>query len=106
VAEELGVEVVDVPDVNFSSFTIPAYGVEPSLIAYSVCYEANKISEPIKGLNAVYLMKVISSSTVEMSDYASEQIRLTNGLSSRVDYQVFEALKESSEIVDNRAKYF
>lgn len=106
VAEELGTEVVEANDVNFASFTIPAYGVEPALIAYAVCTEENKISAPVKGLNAVYLLKVVSTSAVEQTDFATEQIRMLNSLSSRVDYQVFEALKKSSDIIDNRAKFF
>ncbi len=106
IAQQLGVDIREANDVNFASFTIPALGVEPAVIAYAVATDENKISEPVKGMNGVYLLKVLSSNVVEESDFASEQIRMLNGLSSRVDYQVFEALKKSADILDNRAKYF
>ncbi len=106
IAQDLGEEIVEATDINFQAYSIPAYGVEPALIASAINTEPNKISTPIKGLNGVYILKVLSSNTVEEVDFATEQIKLINMLSSRVDYQVFEALKKSASIVDKRAKFF
>lgn len=93
-------------NVSFSASMIPGMGAEPQVIAVAVNSEKNKLSKPIKGENGVYIIQVNETQTVEESDYLTEQIRSEGTLRSKVDYQVFQSLRESVELKDLRAKFF
>ncbi|RLD80495.1 MAG: peptidylprolyl isomerase [Bacteroidetes bacterium] len=109
IASKLNVNVEEARNVSFSSFSIPGLGFEPAVIAEAVNSEKNKIAGPIKGENGVFLIEVsIITPAMEVAevDLKPEIKRLAGDLRNRAIYQVINALKESTEIVDERSKFY
>ncbi len=106
VADKFELTIENALEISFSSFSVPGAGIEPRLIATATSMEKGKISEPVIGENGVYLVRVTNIYTPEMIDYTLERNRIRNNFASRVNFEVFEALKKLANIKDNRAKYY
>ena len=92
--------------MSFSSNTIPG-GFEPNIVGAFYGMEKGQISKPIVGNNGVYV--VYADDFIEATatnDYTALKKQLEGQLQSRVAYEVNAALKELSNIEDNRAKFY
>ena len=101
----LPVEVKD--NILFSAAAVTGLGREPALLGTVGGMEAGDISKAIKGEQGVYVVYLESRAEAPAQpNYATNASILNSSLSSRVDFEVFEALKGKATIVDNRAKFF
>ena len=99
--------IQQVSDVNFSSFSIPKMGFEPEVQGKIFSLKQGDISIPIKGRNGVYIVAVdMVNQSAENADLSVDQLQLQNSRQSRVNYQVFEALKENADVKDNRYLFY
>ncbi len=106
-AKELNTEVKSSENVKFSSIGMPGLGVEPNLNAAAVTLQKDQLSKPIKGNNGVYVIVVQSITEPDKNlDINKEKTSLTYNLLRQIDYQAYEALKESSNIKDHRSKFY
>ena len=116
-AQKFDTEIREAKTISFSTFQIPGLGYEPKVIATAVTSEKGKVSEPIQGNNGVYVVsvKIITSATNTAGvDLKMDKERLLRDLQNRIypnqnfggAGQVIEALKESANIQDNRARFF
>ncbi|MEN6452796.1 MAG: SurA N-terminal domain-containing protein [Prolixibacteraceae bacterium] len=105
-AQKLNTEVKDANDINFSMYTIPALGVEPAVTGTVAALEKDKVSPPIKGNTAIYLIKITSLTETKDENIEAEQQRLSQALGYRANYQAFEAQRKSVEIEDRRSKFY
>jgi peptidyl-prolyl cis-trans isomerase D len=105
-ASEIGTEVREASNLNFESYTIPGIGSEPSLIGTLSSLDVNKSSAPIKGNNGVYVVKVTGVEDAGMQDVDANQQQLNTSMGYRANYQAYETLRKSTEIVDNRSKFY
>ena len=93
--------------VSFSANAIQGLGREPALLGAVAGMKAGSISAPIKGEQGVYIVYLESKSEAPaQTDFTVNKTSLNSSLSSRVDYEVYEALKEKADITDNRSKFF
>lgn len=106
IAEKLSTQVQDAANINFNTFSLPGVGIEPNVIATAVATGLNKLSEPVKGNNGVFLLTVTNSAKTNNTDPVSSKNQLQNELKSRVDYQAFEALKKIAEVKDYRGMWY
>ena len=106
VAAELGTSVQNATNIDFTTYSVPGLGMEPAVIGTVTNMEVDKISNPVKGNNGVYIVKVTSVDEGVQNDIANEQMRLEQSLAYRAGAQVFETHKNSVEIVDKRAKFY
>lgn len=107
IADNMNLPVEVQQDVAFSSTAIPGLGREPKLVGAASGLEVGELSQPIKGEQGVYVVVVDSKNEAPAQPNFTNNARMLNSsLAARVDYEVFEALKEKAEIVDNRAKFF
>lgn len=107
IADNMNLPVEVKENVTFGSMAIQGLGREPALIGTVAGMESGDISKPIKGDQGVYVVSVDSRTELpEQSNFANNGRILNGSLSSRVDFEVYEALKEKAEVVDNRAKFF
>lgn len=106
IAQSLNSEVKSVSNVNYASFSVPGLGNEPALLGTVGTLEKGKISKPVKGNNAVYIVQVTEKNNMADQNVAAEQQRLTQSLEYRIDYQAYDAIKKSADIVDRRSKFF
>ncbi|WP_026474845.1 SurA N-terminal domain-containing protein [Alkaliflexus imshenetskii] len=105
IAEKLNSSVQSANDITFASFQVPGAGVEPALVSLAVHSPTNQISQPVKGNNGVYLVKVtnVDQNTVVADNVSRE---LVQNLVMKVEYQLMETLRENAVIVDRRAQFY
>ncbi len=106
VASKLSTVVNEATNLNFDTYSIPVAGFEPAIVGTVSSLPENKISEPIQGINGVYLAKVTAFVTTPGSDMKEEKTRLAQALSNRAGSQVFESLKKLVDIEDKRSKFY
>ncbi len=109
IASKLNTNVEEVRNVSFSSFQVQGLGFEPSVVAEAVSAEKNKVTGPIKGENGVFIIEVsVITPAMEIVEATlkPEIAKLSGDLRNRAIYQVINALKESTEIIDERSKFY
>ncbi|MEA1898765.1 MAG: peptidylprolyl isomerase [Bacteroidota bacterium] len=105
-AETLNTRVEEVSGINFNSFSIPGAGIEPALIGTVVGLSEGTISQPVKGLNGVYIAVVTSINENTDLDEAFQKNSLISNFSNRVNFEVYNALLEIANVVDKRSKFY
>jgi len=106
VADKLNTPVKEAKGVTFAAYAIPGMGYEPNVQAYAVELPADKISLPIKGNRGVYSIVVKNIQKNENVNLANDKNALLRSYRSRVGYQLYDAIKEASDIVDNRSRFY
>ena len=93
--------------LNQKNATISGAGREPLLVGYAFGLKINEISDFIIGENGVYKIKVLKKNkSSNLENYSSYTNQLLIPSRSNVLSNVFQAAKESSEIIDNRSIYY
>ncbi|HAN20047.1 MAG: hypothetical protein A2X13_07215 [Bacteroidetes bacterium GWC2_33_15] len=105
-AQVLNTPVQEANDISFKTYSVPNTGVEPKLVAVATNMAANKLSAPIKGNIGVFVIEVKNIKENNATNSAMQKSLTTNQLQNRANYEAFEALKEASNIVDKRAKFY
>ena len=100
---EFDLKVAYVERVSFADFNVTGIGREPKLIGRIYGSRLDELSGPVEGEAGIFLFVLESMSAAPENQYFSAiKVRLSSDLSNRADYEVFNALKKSTEIVDNR----
>ncbi len=106
-ALQLKKDVNEANSIAFTSFVLPSAGVEPQVIAAATTLKPQTISEPIIGNNAVFVIQVTKNYTDNAETIVSEQQKLEQDISYRVNYQqAYDAMKKAANIKDERIKFF
>ena len=105
-ALNLSLPIDTVSSVTFSAFSITGAGVEPQLIAASTNMSEGKISQPVDGINGVYLFTV--KKIVDPEDPGKEQARerLATTYSNRSLSESLQALRKAADVKDMRSKFY
>lgn len=107
IASVLNLTVQEATNINFNSFSIPAAGIEPSVIASASSAEEGFLSQPIKGNNGIFILAV---NTVNKDQAAQDteiiRSRLSSTFEVRANYEAFEAIRKASNIIDKRYKFY
>ncbi|MBI2968966.1 MAG: peptidylprolyl isomerase [Bacteroidetes bacterium] len=108
-AKNMNLEIQTASDITFATAFIPGIGREPAIVGYifSRSVQPGKMSEPITGRQGVYIVTVESNPEyTPPSDLTQNRMSLVQNYHSRVDYELFEALKENAGIKDNRYLFY
>ncbi len=105
-SSKMNIPIMDATNIAFTSFSIPGVGIEPKVIAASATLPINKLSNPIKGNNGVFVINVTERNKQSTIDSKQAQVQMMYDIQARVDYQAFEALKKLANIVDNRILFY
>ncbi len=106
-AGKMNAPVETAQNVVFSAGSIPGMGKEPEVLGTIAALKAATVSKPVKGLSGVYVVYVDNVvEAPEVTDFAPAKKQLAQTLSSRADYEVYEALKDKAEVKDNRVKFY
>ncbi len=89
---------------------IPTIGREFAFSEYALTAPLNKLSEPIKGTRASYLVKVVQRTPFDSNAYSIQRPSIYNNL-MRTKQRDFlngwlKSIKEEANIVDNRYKFY
>jgi len=106
IATKMALTPEKAPNLNFASYNIPSVGREDILLGAISAMKTGVMSKPIKGDNGVYVVKIESlTNAVLPSDFKAKQKEMEQMSSGRVDYELFDALKEKANIEDHRGKF-
>lgn len=106
-ADKMNLPVEVKEGLSFSASAIPGMGREPEVIGTASVLAPGKLSGPIKGQQGVFVLTVDSRAEAPAVDsYAGNARGLSASMASRVDFEVFEALKKKADVKDNRSKFY
>jgi parvulin-like peptidyl-prolyl isomerase len=92
--------------LSFSSNTIPG-GYEPDVVGAFYGLEKGQMSGPVVGNNGVYVLFADDFIVSEVpKDFDALKKQLEAQLQPRASFEAYNALKEISNIEDNRAKFY
>jgi len=92
--------------ITFSSFSVPGAGIEPQLIGAVAGTDEGVISNPVAGMNGVFLFIVtqIDEPNEVGFEFARERLKVT--LYNRSTSEPMQALRNSLNIEDMRSKFY
>jgi peptidyl-prolyl cis-trans isomerase D len=100
---EFDLEVASVGRVSFADFSVTGLGREPKLIGTIYGSKLDVLSGPVEGESGVFIFALESVTPApENQDFSAIKSRLNTDLAKRSEYEVLNALKKATEIVDNR----
>ncbi|CAM3993341.1 peptidylprolyl isomerase [Flavobacterium antarcticum] len=105
-AKSAGVTVQSAMDVTIENAVLPGFGQEQRAVATAFALAPNKVSTPIEGASAVFV--VMQKSVVKapaITDYTPYLAQL-KGQDASAPGRVISALKENAEIEDNRPVFY
>nr|MDQ3101414.1 peptidylprolyl isomerase [Bacteroidota bacterium] len=106
-ATELGLTVQTANELPRNSSTLPGGLAEQEVIGQIFAMNNGDISTPLKGENAVYVVNMITKiEAAEPTDLAAEKTSLSQRTRSRAEGGLFNALRESVGVRDDRAKFY
>ncbi len=89
---------------------IPGIGMEPKLTEYALTAKLNTLSDAIKGNRGGYLFRVTDRTKFDSTSYSIQfntiRDELLQAKRARMYSQWLEKVKENSDIVDNRYKFY
>jgi parvulin-like peptidyl-prolyl isomerase len=107
IAQNSGAKIGKATGVTLKNPIIPGYGKEPKVVAIAFVLEPGKLSSPIDGNRAVYVINTIKvNKAQDIKNYIPyvEQIKKKELIG--LQPKVIEALKKSNEIEDKRSMIY
>ncbi|MBI3519997.1 MAG: peptidylprolyl isomerase [Bacteroidetes bacterium] len=106
IASKMGLTVEKADNLTFSAYNVAAIGREDALIGTATAMKTGATSKAIKGDNGVFVVNVASvTEAVLPQDFKGKQMEMERMNSGRVDYELFDAIKEKANIEDHRGKF-
>jgi peptidyl-prolyl cis-trans isomerase D len=107
IAQKLNTTASDADNISFANAYVVGIGNEPSLIGTIFASKVGAVSKPVKGDNGVVVFTVKGfAEPPVITDFSSYSKQTSDQRRTRSDYEVFNALKEKSNIEDNRGKFY
>jgi peptidyl-prolyl cis-trans isomerase D len=105
-AVNLNLPVETATAITFSAFSVPGAGIEPQLIATATSMGEGSISQPVEGVNGVYLFTV--KQIVEPEEIGKEQAEERLGITyaNRSMSEPAQALRKAANVEDMRSKFY
>lgn len=105
-AAKVGSSVQNANDVNFASFSVQGIGVEPELQGIAFTLGQGNTSVPIKGKRGVYVIRIDNESKADASSLSMNKAQIESNYKGRSRYESFVALRDKTDIKDNRIKFY
>ncbi len=105
-SQKMGLPAERTENLIFNSYSITGVGRDDALCGIASALKTNSLSKPFRGQMGVYVLEVESVKETPAKDYKETKKNSAINLSSRVDYEVYEAIKNLANIEDHKAKYF
>lgn len=106
-ASDNNASVATASALTVKSPTIPGAGSEPIVVGNAFSLEENGTSSLIEGNTGIFMVTVTKKiPAVALDNYSTYSNSLKNSNSAKVNTAVYNALKEGSEVIDNRAAFY
>jgi peptidyl-prolyl cis-trans isomerase D len=107
IASANGVVVSSASALNAKSPTIAGAGREPLVVGTAVTMDPGATSGLLEGETGVFKLEVTNKEEApDMENYTPYANNLQTSLGARVNMEVYNALKERAEVVDNRSVFY
>jgi peptidyl-prolyl cis-trans isomerase D len=108
IAQKMNLQVEVATNQSFINGVLGNFGREASIVGAAFGSKAKVLSKASKGDNAVfvYIVNDFTEAQPSADNYKTNRENVTNSVRQRVDYEIFEALKDRAEIEDRRATFF
>jgi peptidyl-prolyl cis-trans isomerase D len=94
-------------DLKLSSNSMPTVGFDPQAVGLAFSLEGGKRSKPVAGENGVVMFELQNKTIApSLPDYTSYKDQLVQNIANRSGFNIAEAIKSNSNIVDKRYKFF
>jgi len=98
---------VETASLTFETNSLPGYGPEPEVVGTAMSLDANDVTDPIKGVKAVFVLKASEvRPSPEKSDYKTLASQLANRFKSNVNFRLYRAIQDETDIEDNRHLFY
>jgi peptidyl-prolyl cis-trans isomerase D len=104
-AQAMNVDVKTAENIDYNTTNITGAGTEPALVGAVSALKQGQLSKPVKGNNAVYVVKAESVREKEQPDSYSEQQQLTQKLGYKA-YAAYQILQKSADITEEMFKFY
>ncbi|MBT8196679.1 MAG: SurA N-terminal domain-containing protein [Bacteroidia bacterium] len=106
-AQTFNSKVDSVQNLNFSSAFIAAVGSEPNVVGVISTLQSGETSNAIAGETGVFMVKVLSRTDApDEVNFVLNKRQIEQSFSQRAKFELFNALKESANVTDNRGKIY
>ena len=106
VAAKMGLTVEKSDNLNFASYNVAGVGREDRLIGTATSMKAGALSKAVKGDNGVFIVSAVSVNEGTLpKDFKNKQKEMEQASGSKVDYELYDALKIKANIEDHRGKF-
>ncbi|MBN09707.1 MAG: peptidylprolyl isomerase [Flavobacteriaceae bacterium] len=86
---------------------IAGAGQEPYIIGAAFALDINQTSELITGQNGLYMIRLLNKDlAIDLANYSAYSNTLKNAENNRINTAIYDALKSSASIEDNRSLYY
>ncbi len=107
IASKMNLIVEKADNLTFASYNIPAIGREDALIGTATAMKNGALSKVIKGDNGVFVVFINAVNEAALPrDFKGKQKEMEQAANGRVDYEMYDALREKANIEDHRGKFF
>lgn len=106
IAQSTGRQVQQATGVSFGTFSIPGLGTEPKVVGAVTALGENQMTAPVIGNNGVTVAKVTTVAEQNTGNAEMVRQRQQSLFENRASFSAFNALRETADIEDNRAKFF
>jgi len=104
-ASKMKVPAEKMDGLLFGSYSVTGLGKEDVMCGVVSALKPNTLSKALKGQNAVYVVSVLEKKPAQGAYSKAVQSAINMSLSSRVDYEAYEAQKTLANIEDHKAKF-
>ncbi|HOX81420.1 MAG TPA: SurA N-terminal domain-containing protein [Chryseolinea sp.] len=99
--------VYSTSDLKLNSNSMPTVGFDPQAVGLAFSLESGKRSKPVAGENGVVLLELQNKTVApSIENYSAYKDQLIQNAASSSAFNITEAIKTNSDIVDMRYKFF
>lgn len=99
--------VYSTSDLKMSSNTLPNVGFAPKAVGKAFALNEGEVSEPVQGENGVVMIQLEAlTQAPEIADYSTYKEQLQQQANQQSSFNISEAVREFSDIEDERYKFY
>ncbi|GAB5475038.1 MAG: peptidylprolyl isomerase [Maribacter sp.] len=107
IASDASQSLSNATGLTVKSPTIPGAGSEPAVVGAAFAMKDGETSDLIEGNTGIFMIKVTKKEEApKLDNYSTYANTLRTATANKVNTAVYNALKEASEIEDNRATFY
>ncbi|MFK5959329.1 MAG: SurA N-terminal domain-containing protein [Lutibacter sp.] len=106
IAKNTSTTIRTTSQVTLSSPLLSGVGNEPAIVGAISTLKLNEVSDKIEGAKGVFVVVVTKREpSVELENYETFRNKKVTMLKGR-SYQLYQALQDAAEVIDNRSKFY